>query len=78
MQPAHKEGPDDFMSNGFIKYAAYAKCSKTGEAITGNWWHLAPAAPATPTYDGDAPLTEEQNAALDESDEDEDENLTFA
>ena len=34
---------------------------------------------ATPTYDGDAPLTEEQNAALDEdSDEDDEENLTFA
>ena len=35
--------------------------------------------PVAATYDGDAPLTEEQNAALDEdSDEDEEENLTFA
>ena len=28
------------MSNGFMAYAAYAICSKTGEAITGNWWRL--------------------------------------
>jgi len=40
--------------------------------------NLAPAAPATPTYDGVAPLTEEQNAALSEdSDEDEEEDLMF-
>ena len=40
--------------------------------------NLAPAAPATPTYDGVAPLTEEQNAALSEdSDEDEEDDLMF-